>query len=179
MTAERVDVLIVGAGLVGTAAALLYANGGYRVLLADNRAPLRSVAGQPDGLNLRTVALAHRSVQLMREAGIWQLDVGCPINAIHVSERGRFGAVRLRAEEFGLQALGLVVANQELEQQLLAAATQHSNVRLEYGWTLERITERSIVTVSAKPRKVKERSVCPPIAPVRIRPSFMVTIDIR
>ncbi len=141
MTAERVDVLIVGAGLVGTAAALLYAKAGFRVLLADNRAALRSVAEQADGLNLRTVALAHRSVKLMREAGIWPLDEGCPINAIHVSERGRFGSVRLQAEEFGLQSLGLVVANQTLEQRLLAAAIHHSNVRLEYGWSLEHITE--------------------------------------
>jgi 2-octaprenyl-6-methoxyphenol hydroxylase len=141
VTAERVDVLIVGAGLVGTTAALLYAKAGFSVLLADNRPALRSVVDQADGLNLRTVALAHRSVQLMREAGIWQTGDACPINAIHVSERGRFGSVRLRADEFGVGALGYVVSNQSLEQQLLAAAIHHPNVRLEYAWSLDHLAE--------------------------------------
>ena len=34
-----------------------------------------------------------------------------PIRRIHVSERGRLGATRLSAEEFGVEALGFVLPN--------------------------------------------------------------------
>ncbi len=143
MSVDRTDVLIVGAGLVGTTAALLYANAGYQVLLADKRPAVRAMADSSDGLNLRTVALAHRSVQLLQEAGIWQLDECCPISAIHVSERGSFGSVRMRAAEFSLPALGYVVGNQVLEQQLLAAASRHERIRLDYSWTLDSLTQHA------------------------------------
>lgn len=142
MTGEHVDVVVAGTGLVGTAVALLYANAGYQVLLTDERPALRAVdATAPDDLNLRTVALACRSVQLMREAGIWKLDEYCPIRAIHVSDRGRFGALRLQAKEFNLPALGYVVSNQVLERQLLGSAARHDNIRLEYSWSLSRLAQ--------------------------------------
>src|SRR5690554_7969145 len=45
--------------------------------------------------------------------GLWSAmaQQAAPIRTIHVSERGRFGATRLTAEELGVEALGHVIPN--------------------------------------------------------------------
>lgn len=99
------DVAIVGAGPVGLAFAGLLANvwgeRADRIALFDAK-PLDASAIDP-----RVLALSDATRLRLSALGFPVNAV--PINHIHVSERGGFGQVRMRASEMGLRALGWTV----------------------------------------------------------------------
>ncbi|WP_454720043.1 MULTISPECIES: UbiH/UbiF/VisC/COQ6 family ubiquinone biosynthesis hydroxylase [Cupriavidus] len=124
------DIAIVGAGPVGLSlACLLLRTSPWRVALIDAATPARA-ARDP-----RAIALSHGSRQLLGQIGAWPRAV-TPIEHIHVSQRGRFGHVRLHHDDYAVPALGYVVRYGELcgaLERALAAAVQsapHGQARL-------------------------------------------------
>ncbi|TBW06986.1 2-octaprenyl-6-methoxyphenyl hydroxylase [Azotobacter chroococcum subsp. isscasi] len=110
----RVELAIVGGGLVGASLALALQEGakarGWRIVLIEPHAP-----GEPyqPSYDARSSALSFGTRQIYERLGLWPAIArrAEPILQIHVSERGRFGATRLRAVEEGVPALGYVVEN--------------------------------------------------------------------
>ena len=107
----KVDVAIVGGGMVGASLALaLRGLAGIRVLLIEGVAPGSSAQPSFDD---RTTALGNASRRIFESLGVWG-DIApqaSGIRTIHVSDAGRFGFARLRAEEQGIDAFGYVAAN--------------------------------------------------------------------
>ena len=64
----RLDVVIVGGGVVGAACALALADAGLAVALVEGREPAPWQASQPD---LRVFAFAADNVQLLDRLGVW------------------------------------------------------------------------------------------------------------
>jgi len=108
------DVAIVGGGLVGAPLALALDAAGLSVALLERRAPPVSVPDDP--LDQRCTALSAGSVAWLGSRGLWSAlaDDACPIERVHVSHRGRFGATRMTAAEEGVAALGHVVENRRV-----------------------------------------------------------------
>ncbi len=143
-------IIIVGAGIVGTVQALLLARAGLNVTLVDAGVATGSTGLNTD-LNARTVALSYRSRELLDAQQLWPADTGCPINKVHATERGRFGAVRLSATDFDLPALGYVVQNSVLESYLIESVKNTSNVELIQSASAELLSNGSdSVTVKIK-----------------------------
>ncbi|GAB2788058.1 2-octaprenyl-6-methoxyphenyl hydroxylase [Halomonas shantousis] len=118
MALTRVDVAIVGGGLVGAslacALAPLIARNVLRVAVIEaSPLPRDGLAGYQPSFDARASAIAQGSRQHFEHLGVWSalMQEAAPIRHIHVSERGRLGAVRLHAEEFGADALGYVLPN--------------------------------------------------------------------
>ncbi|WP_163557852.1 2-octaprenyl-6-methoxyphenyl hydroxylase [Halomonas sp. NO4] len=115
---QRVDIAIVGGGLVGASLACALAplidRYALRVAVIE-AAPLGETAKQAwqPSFDARASAIAEGSAQRFRSLGLWKAmaEQAAPIRRIHVSERGRLGATRLGAEELGAEALGHVVPN--------------------------------------------------------------------
>jgi 2-octaprenyl-6-methoxyphenol hydroxylase len=106
----KVDVAIVGGGMVGASLALALRDLGVDVLLVEGIAPGSSAQPSFDD---RTTALGNASRRVFEGLGVWG-DIAprsSGIRTIHVSDAGRFGFARLRAEEQGIDAFGYVVAN--------------------------------------------------------------------
>ena len=106
----KVDVAIVGGGMVGASLALGLRGLGISVLLVEGVVPGSS--SQPS-FDDRTTALGNASRRIFASLGVWS-DIApqaAGIRTIHVSDAGRFGFARLRAEEQGIDAFGYVVAN--------------------------------------------------------------------
>jgi len=123
-TARECDVLIVGGGLVGSALACALGELPLSAVLVEARDPAR--LEQPS-FDARVTALANGSQRILAALGIWPRIAADaePIEHIHISERGRFGAARIRAAEEGVPALGYTIENRLLGRALwdaLAAA---------------------------------------------------------
>ena len=106
----KVDVAIVGGGMVGASLALALRGLGVDVLLVEGIAPGSSAQPSFDD---RTTALGNASRRIFEGLGVWG-DIApqaSGIRTIHVSDAGRFGFARLRAQEQGIDAFGYVAAN--------------------------------------------------------------------
>ena len=68
---ETTDILVIGAGLAGLAAAARLAVDGHSVTLADRAAPPPTDAGEA-GADLRTTALLQPAIETLRRAGAWE-----------------------------------------------------------------------------------------------------------
>ena len=122
--ALRCDVVIVGGGLVGSTLAHALAQLPIRTVLVEERDPDR--LEQPS-FDDRATALANASQRILQGLGLWpELAAAAePIESIHVSERGRFGASRIRAAEEGVAALGYTLENRVLGRALWARLAAH------------------------------------------------------
>ncbi|WP_309043861.1 2-octaprenyl-6-methoxyphenyl hydroxylase [Marinobacter sediminicola] len=128
------DVIIAGGGLAGATLALALAKVAPTLRVTVVEAFPLSADALPDAYqpsyDARSTALAWGSRLIFDELGLWPRisEHATPIQHIHVSDRGRFGATRLKAREFQQQALGYVVDNRWmglcLMRELLETNTQ-------------------------------------------------------
>ncbi|TBW58483.1 2-octaprenyl-6-methoxyphenyl hydroxylase [Marinobacter halodurans] len=128
------DILIAGGGLAGATLALALSHRlpQLRVTVAE-AFPLAPDARPEDyqpSYDARSTALAWGSRLIYGDLGLWPAlsPHATPIRRIHVSDRGRFGATRLSAEEHGQDALGYVVDNRLLGLVLMRALAGQSAV---------------------------------------------------
>ncbi|GGC62729.1 2-octaprenyl-6-methoxyphenyl hydroxylase [Marinobacter halophilus] len=111
------DLIIAGGGLAGATLALALA----RVVPELRVTVVESFPLSPEALpedyqpsyDARSTALAWGSRLIFEELGLWSAlsEHATPIHHIHVSDRGRFGATRLNAQDHGQSALGYVADN--------------------------------------------------------------------
>ena len=118
------DIAIVGAGMVGAAAASLLARAGFSVALVEGSEPQPFNATEPVGL--RVSAFSPGSARVLAEAGAWRLvqrNRYCPYRHMVVEDRDETAAIEFQAQEFGLDELGSIVEN-DLVQWALWQALQ-------------------------------------------------------
>ncbi len=116
---EHTEILVIGGGLVGASLAIALDAAGRAVTMVEAAPP--RVSARPS-YNERNLALARASVNGLHAIGVWDIAAAAatPIRHIHVSRAGEFGATRLDAERFGVDALGWTLPARELGAALLA-----------------------------------------------------------
>ena len=127
------DVVIVGAGPVGSTLALALAAGDVEVTLLDARPAGQVARGD------RSLALSHGARLILEKVGVWDAlsaipGALTPITRIDISQAGGFGQTQLAADEHGVAALGYVVSYRAL-QAALDAALGRSSVSMRHGVT--------------------------------------------
>ena len=150
------DIAIVGGGPVGLCAALVLQHSGRRVEVIE---ATKSGTPEPGGLNARSIALSHTSVQIFRALGIWpELERrAAPIHSIHISSRGRWGVTRLHAQEYDLAALGYVIESSALNECLLEAVSASKAIKLRDEAEFESITENGQVEIGYRRKQRRQR----------------------
>lgn len=139
MIRDKYDIVIVGGGMVGAslASALIPASEALDLRIAVIESyPLpqdQALEYQPS-YDSRATALAYGSRSIYEIMGIWNTlrQHLCPIEQIHVSDRGHFGVARLNAAEEQVPALGYVVENHWLGRVLLDRLQQDDAGRVEF-----------------------------------------------
>jgi 2-octaprenyl-6-methoxyphenol hydroxylase len=101
------DIVIVGGGMVGAALACALKNENVSVALID----AASAEQIHQGNDPRLIALNYNSFRLLTNLSIWPelAALAAPIQSIHISTQGQFGATRLQASKLDLPCLGHVV----------------------------------------------------------------------
>ncbi|MDX1633321.1 MAG: 2-octaprenyl-6-methoxyphenyl hydroxylase [Marinobacter sp.] len=128
------DLVIAGGGLAGATLALAVARllPQLKVIVVE-AFPLSDDALPDDyqpSYDARATALAWGSRLIYEDLGLWPelARQATPIRHIHVSDRGRFGATRMAAEEHRQEALGYVVDNRWMGLCLMARLRQCPNL---------------------------------------------------
>ncbi len=99
---DRYDVAVVGAGLVGAAAALTLGRSGFRVALIDRRRPCAATGEL--GFDIRSIALSRPSLDLIG------IDIpASPIDQMCVWEEHGGGRIKFSATEADVDALAWMV----------------------------------------------------------------------
>lgn len=139
MMRQHYDIVIAGGGMVGISLAL------YLAEILPEEVSIALVEGfpfpqplpghQPDyhpSFDARSTALSYSSRLIYERLGLWQgLEQWlCPIESIHVSNRGRFGSTLMHARDHGWEALGYVVENAWLGACLAQALHRQGRVTL-------------------------------------------------
>jgi 2-octaprenyl-6-methoxyphenol hydroxylase len=129
MTDTRVDVAIIGGGMVGASLAVGLAGTGVSTLLVEGTPPGSKTQPSFDD---RTTALGNASRRIFESLGVWDrlAPEAAAITTIHVSDAGRFGFARLIASEQGIDAFGYVIPNRVIGAALWGKLQDASGVLL-------------------------------------------------
>lgn len=147
MSGERYQVVVVGAGLVGAAAALALARQGLRTALVERQLPAIPAAGW----DARIYAISPANRRFLERLGAWQrMDASRiqPVFRMDVAGDAS-GAIRLDAYEAGVSHLATIVESGRLQHALWQAIKDDGTVALhcpaaiasiERGERLSRLT---------------------------------------
>jgi len=135
MSGERYQVVIVGAGLVGTAAALALGRQGVRVALVERQPSLTPT----DTWDTRIYAISPAPQRFLERIGAWQrLDADRiqPVYRMDVTGDAR-GTIRLDAYESGVSHLATILESGRLQHALWQAIEADGNVALHCPAAIE------------------------------------------
>ncbi len=156
MSGEIYDLIVVGGGLIGAAAALGAGRQGRRVLLLDRSQP-QPVVGR-FGMDIRNVSMSPASRLLLEDLGVWSQFPAAPFVAMQVWEEQGTQALCFSAEDVQRQELGWIVENGQLVDALWQALARCACVTVATGETIERVTEGvEAMTVATSTRKYQGR----------------------
>ncbi|MEQ5836073.1 FAD-dependent monooxygenase [Marinobacter sp. NFXS9] len=131
---QRFDILVVGGGMTGAAAALGLCQQGWRVglveaaTLEETLRPLEPAA-TVDDFEPRVSALSLASQALLHALGVWSdvtAERHCPYADMTVWDADGTGRIHFEAPAMGVSSLGTIVENRILVRALMAAVSDAS-----------------------------------------------------
>jgi 2-octaprenylphenol hydroxylase len=144
MSGERYQVVVVGAGLVGAAAALALGRRGLRVALIERQPP----PAPTDTWDTRIYAISPAPQRFLERIGAWQrMDAGRiqPVYRMDVAGDAS-GAIRLDAYESGVSHLASILESGRLQHALWQAIEADGNVAVHCPASIESIVREASLT---------------------------------
>ncbi len=124
------DVVVIGGGMVGAAAAIGFAKQGRRVAVVEGLKPKEFEPSQE--MDVRISAISQTSVDLLASLGAWesieQMRV-CPYCRLETWEHPEC-RTRFSAESLGLEQLGYMVENRVIQLGLWNSIANYPNITL-------------------------------------------------
>lgn len=141
MAEHKSDVVVIGGGMVGAAAALGLAQAGFTVTVVENRKPRPFDASQPP--DLRISAISASSVALLESIGVWKTLRHMRSAAYRGLETWEWEASRVSfsAQELGIPELGYMLENEVLQLALWQHLEQMPNISLMVPAELKTIAQ--------------------------------------
>ncbi|MDQ7048464.1 MAG: 2-octaprenyl-6-methoxyphenyl hydroxylase [Enterobacterales bacterium] len=137
------DIILIGGGMVGVSAAIALsqlssAANQFKIAVVEAFEPSMDTSPSFDQ---RAVALSAASVDILKTLELWPQikPLACPIEHIHVSNRGHFGYARLTAKDYQVEALGQVIPLDQTGPILWQAMQQQTNIDCYCPYQLDQI----------------------------------------
>lgn len=146
---EMIDVVIAGAGIVGSILALRLANAGLSVVVIEEQSINFNSHSKVDP---RTLSITPASKIILSSLGVWQqipLEKIGPYNKIHVWDETGDGQVEFDASETAETHLGYIVEQLVLEKYLNEQLLKQNNVNVHEATEINSINlEQAQVSIS-------------------------------
>jgi len=128
-TKNHFDLIIIGGGLAGASLACALKNTSLKIAVIEAFA--LNTDSQPS-YDDRTVALSYGSRCIFESMQLWSAlePYAEAIDTIHISDRGHFGVTRLTKQQENVPALGYVLENRNIGQQLYKVLHESDNIYL-------------------------------------------------
>ncbi|MBD0788559.1 2-octaprenyl-3-methyl-6-methoxy-1,4-benzoquinol hydroxylase [Vibrio sp. Y2-5] len=124
------DIVVIGGGMVGAAAAIGFAKQGRKVAVVEGAKPM--VFEPSQAMDVRISAISQTSVDLLDSLGAWQsiekMRV-CPYRRLETWEHPEC-RTRFSAQSLGLEQLGYMVENRVIQLGLWRSMEAYSNITL-------------------------------------------------
>ncbi len=141
------DVLINGAGLVGSTCALSLAQNGLDVLILDQRSSKPPIEPEP----MRVSALNIASQNILTALDVWDRlspEIKTPFENIEVWDASGHGHLKFEAASVGIGQLGHIVSNSGICTTLHQAINEHPNTSIIWADAITKYaTSEDTVTV--------------------------------
>ncbi|WP_322521967.1 FAD-dependent oxidoreductase [Guyparkeria halophila] len=140
---QQVDVIVVGGGMVGAAAALALAQQDLEVALIEREPP--APLGGDDPFDLRVSALAPASIALLERLGAWpaiRAERAALYRRMRVFDAAGPGDLTFDAAEVGRPYLGYIVENRRVQLALWSRLREFDNVDCLTGSEPQRLDVR-------------------------------------
>lgn len=130
MSRRRLDAIVIGAGLVGSAAALGLVRAGLRVAIVEARAPAPWQADAPP--DLRVFAISPASSDLLAELGVWPAIAAArvaPYRHMRVWDAAApDDGVAFHGQDIGASCLGHIVEQSLIQSELWRAIVADTRI---------------------------------------------------
>ncbi|BBP45677.1 ubiquinone biosynthesis hydroxylase UbiH [Thiosulfatimonas sediminis] len=129
------DVVVVGGGMVGAAAALGLAKNGFSVLVLEQQAPNMDWNRQTP-VGIRVSALTRASENILRNLNVWSFIVQNrhhPFRSMHVWDAFSSAEVTFNAAEIGEANLGYIIENDLIQSALWQGFAREPNLAVSLG----------------------------------------------
>lgn len=144
------DIAVIGAGIVGSCAALSLARAGYRVALVEAHEPKAWSEETPD---LRVLALANDNQKLLDACGVWKKIAERRVQAytdMRVWDAAAGNELHLSASQQAQESLGAIIENNNIADALWQAIKLENSITCFCPDKLESIEQETIATVNLK-----------------------------
>ena len=153
MNKNQYDVIVAGAGMVGSCAALALAGRGMRVALIEAAPSQALVTGADEPYDLRVSAISPRSRQILQQLGVWQQLDGariCYYEQMHIWHQHGDASVSFDAVDLVRDNLGAIVENRLIQQTLHRACDAESAIEWFRPDRIETLLENSAQGVALR-----------------------------
>ena len=153
MSGHRYDLIVAGAGMVGSCAALALAGRGMRVALIEAAPPLASAIAADEPYDLRVSAISPRSRQILQQLGVWQqLDAEriCYYEQMHIWHQHGGASVSFDAVDLVRDNLGAIVENRLIQQTLHRACEAETSIEWFRPDRIEALLENNAQGVAVR-----------------------------
>ena len=139
---ENIDIIIIGAGMVGSSAAIALAQKGFQVVLIEQASA--PTFNSNEAYDLRVSALSSHTQHFLSRLGVWALIEShrlCPYREMHVWDENSNGKLHFNSADLAQAQLGHIVENKLTQYALFKQLENNPHIHSFWNCSIEQLEQ--------------------------------------